>query len=428
MIPSPDPDLGLAARMFAALRELSFDGRGVTRDAYGEGEQRAHGLVREQAAALGLEVSVDGSGNLYATLPGRDRTLPARYTGSHLDSVPVGGNFDGAAGVVAGMAVLAGWRAQGFTPDADVTVMAIRAEESTWFPYSYLGSKAAFGLTGPEVLDLRRADTGRSLREHLREIGLDPDRYGSAALDPARIDRFVELHIEQGPHLVEDGLPVGIVTGIRGSLRYRDMRWLGRYDHSGAVGRHSRSDAVRAAARWMSAIDDAWDTLARRGDDLVVTVGQIGTNPREHAFSKVAGELDCCLDVRSLSEEVLAAYDRIVRDCAADAEARTATRVAFGPRTGSQPARMDVGLVARLSACAEARGIAARTMASGAGHDTAVFAQQGVRSAMIFVRNQHGSHNPDEAMDLDDFGLGARLLADILAAPVPEHDPVRSAV
>lgn len=413
---SPDPDLDLARRLLDTLRDGTADGRGVTRDAYGAGEQYAHDLVRAQALRLGLEARIDGSGNLYVTLPGKDRGLPVRMTGSHLDSVPVGGNFDGAAGVIAGLAVLAGWKAQGYIPSADVTVMGIRAEESTWFPYSYLGSKAAFGLVEPDVLDLCRADTGRRLRDHVSDIGLDPDGYGVAALDPARIGRFVELHIEQGPTLVEADLPVGIVTGIRGSFRYRNMRWIGRYAHSGAVGRKSRSDAVRAAARWMTAIDDAWEALEAQGADLVVTVGQVATNVREHAFSKVAGELDCCIDVRSQSVDVLRDYDRIIRDCAAAAAQLTATQVQFGPQTGSTPAMMDAELVAQLCGFSDARGVPAMTMASGAGHDAAIFAQQGVRSAMIFVRNEHGSHNPDEAMGLDDFGLGARLLADILAA------------
>ncbi|CCN19706.1 Putative amino acid hydrolase, partial [Bordetella bronchiseptica MO211] len=122
---APDPDLDLAARLFDSLRAQSFDGVGVTRDAYGAGEQRAHDLVRACAQDLDLPVRVDASGNLYVTLPGRDPARPARMTGSHLDSVPAGGNFDGAAGVVAGLAVLAGWRAAGWRPAADVTVMAI---------------------------------------------------------------------------------------------------------------------------------------------------------------------------------------------------------------------------------------------------------------------------------------------------------------
>ncbi|MBV7486494.1 Zn-dependent hydrolase [Bordetella sp. BOR01] len=419
---APDPDIDLAARLLDTLRTQSFDGLGVTRDAFGAGEQRAHDLLRTAAHALDLETRTDTSGNLYITLPGRDRDRPVRMTGSHLDSVPAGGNFDGAAGVIAGLAVLAGWRAAGYQPQADVTVMAIRAEESTWFPYSYLGSKAAFGLVEAATLDLRRADTGRPLREHLAALSIDPAGFGQAALQPARIDRFVELHIEQGPTLVDTGTPAGIVTGIRGSLRYRTMRWTGEYAHSGAVARRHRRDAVRAAALWMAELDRAWETLEAFGEDLVVTVGQVSTNPEQHAFSKVAGELDCCIDVRSISPALLERFDRLLRARAEAVAQATSTHVDFGPRTGSLPAAMDAGLIARLATLAQHRGIAAPAMPSGAGHDAAVFAQQGVRTAMIFVRNRHGSHNPQEAMDMPDFAVAAQLLSDILADDCPSTE------
>ena len=126
------------------------------------------------------------------------------FTGSHLDSVPRGGNYDGAAGVVAGLAVLAGWRQAGAIPDCDVTVMGVRAEESAWFPVSYIGSKAAFGLLPAEALQARRFDTQRTLADHIQSCGGQPDRIvqGPAALDASRIAAFFELHIEQGPVLL----------------------------------------------------------------------------------------------------------------------------------------------------------------------------------------------------------------------------------
>jgi len=413
----PPPDLALAAALFAQLRRDGHDGVGITRDAYGPGEQSAHDEAVRLARVLDLEIARDAALNLYLTLPGRDRQAPRVMTGSHLDSVPAGGNYDGAAGVVAGLAVLAGWRAAGFVPPADVTVMAVRAEESTWFPYSYLGSKAAFGLVDRDALQLRRADTGRPLAEHLAECGGNPGAFGQAWLDPTRIARFVELHIEQGPVLVDEALPVGIVTGIRGSLRYRDARVLGNYAHSGAVPRRGRRDAVRAAALLVAAIDDDWERLEARGRDLVVTFGKFCTNPAQHAFSKVAGEVDLCVDVRSQDRAVLDEVDALLDTHARRLEQATGTRIELGPRTGSEPALMDAGIQQALEAAAARHGIAARRMASGAGHDAAVFAQRGVPTGMVFVRNDHGSHNPDEHMDMDDFALGTRLLADVLAAP-----------
>src|SRR5437016_8481862 len=151
---APLPDLTLAARLFDILAEKTRDSIGITRASYGDGEQFAHDLIAETGRAAGLSVTTDVAGNLYVTLRGQD---PARGTfliASHLDSVPQGGNFDGAAGVIAGIAILTAWKRAGFVPPGDVAVMAIRAEESTWFPYSYVGSKAAFGILPKAALDI----------------------------------------------------------------------------------------------------------------------------------------------------------------------------------------------------------------------------------------------------------------------------------
>ncbi|WP_246580073.1 M20/M25/M40 family metallo-hydrolase [Candidatus Sodalis endolongispinus] len=237
--------IALAQRLFTELHGLSFDGSGICRDSYGEGEQRAHDLLRHTAEALVLRVATNAALNLYMTLPGRLPAAPAVITGSHLDSVPCGGNFDGAAGVLAGMAVLAGWVATGFQPQRDVTVMAIRAEESAWFPISYLGSKAAFGLLPPAAMETPRADNGRTLAQHFADNGADAARLLAAPpwLSAAAVACFIELHIEQGPVLLDCGLPLGLVSGICGSLRYRAARCLGRYAHSGATPRGHRQDA-----------------------------------------------------------------------------------------------------------------------------------------------------------------------------------------
>ena len=218
-----EPAFDLARDLFDKLATQSFDGVGITRDTYGPGEQAAHDLVRAEAQRIGLEVTTDAALNLYAALPGQDRTAPKVLVGSHLDSVPRGGNFDGAAGVLSGLAVLAGWRKAGFVPSADTVLVAIRAEESAWFPVSYIGSKAAFGRLDAAALQVCRRDTGRSLANHLLEFGGHPEviKSGVAALDPARIARFVEVHIEQGPVLMGSEQAVGLVSSIRGSFRAR---------------------------------------------------------------------------------------------------------------------------------------------------------------------------------------------------------------
>ncbi|WP_428658646.1 Zn-dependent hydrolase [Reyranella sp.] len=402
-----------AGQWFDHLRRHSQGRLGVTRASYGDGEQMAHELMQAIGQTLGLEKRIDAAGNLYLTLPGRDRSLPAIMTGSHLDSVPEGGNYDGAAGVVAGMAMLARWRRAGRQPERDITVMGVRAEELSWFPAPYIGSRAAFGLLEPEALDFcKRPDTGRSLAQHMAERGFEPERIRAREkqLDAARIKCFLELHIEQGPVLVQKGLPVGIVTGIRGNLRYRDCHVTGRYGHAGAEPRESRQDAVLAAVEFVSRLEQLWLAHEAAGKDLVATVGQFHTDTAVHTMTKIPGEVWFSMDIRSEDNEVLLAIDHELRTVAAEIGARRGVTIDLGACTNALPGPIDKGLRARLERLAGELGIPAVSMASGAGHDSAVFGTQGVSTAMIFVRNDHGSHNPDEAMDLADFAQGLRLL------------------
>ena len=300
-------DTHLAERLFDELRERTTDPPGITRAAFGAGEEIAHEMMRRTARDLGLEIEVDAAGNLYLTMAGRDPALPAWIIGSHLDSVPHGGNFDGAAGVIAGLSAVAALQAAGVRPARPIIVMAIRAEESNWFPLSYLGSRAAFGLLPAAALDTPRADTGRTLRDHMADLGFRPEEVaaGKAFLKPDRIHGFIELHIEQGPVLESAGLPVGLVTGIAGSFRYRTARCLGTYGHSGAVPREHRNDAVFALADLITALDAVWAELLAVGQQATITFGQVATDPELHAFSKVPGEVSFCLDVRSLSTDCL---------------------------------------------------------------------------------------------------------------------------
>src|SRR5476651_591189 len=389
----------LAGQWFDHLRQHSKSRLGVTRASYGDGEQMAHNLMQGIGQTLGLEKRIDPAGNLYLTLPGLDRSLPAIMTGSHLDSVPEGGNYDGAAGVVAGMAMLVRWRRAGRVPKQDITVMGVRAEELSWFPAPYIGSRAAFGLLEPEALDnCKRFDTGRSLAEHMTEAGFRPDRIRAREpqLSAERIRCFLELHIEQGPVLVAKAIPVGIVTGIRGNIRYRECHVTGRYGHAGA--------------ELVSRLEQLWVEHEKAGKDLVTTVGRFHTDTEVHTMTKIPGEIWFSMDIRSEDNDVLLAVDRRLRVMAQEIGARRNVAIDLGAFTNARPGPIDPGMRRRLEGLARALDIPALSMASGAGHDAAVFANQGVPTAMIFVRNEHGSHNPDEAMELADFALGLKLL------------------
>jgi N-carbamoyl-L-amino-acid hydrolase len=412
MVADIQPDLELAESLFDGLSRATRRGRGIVRDSYGVGEQAAHDLARSTATAIGLEVEVDPIGNLFMTLAGRDRRAPRLIIGSHLDSVPQGGNYDGAAGVVAGLCVLSALRRAQIVPDWDLAVMAIRAEESAWFDVPYLGSAGAFGLLDPSCLTTARSDNGRSLEETMRQQGFDPEpiREQRRLLDPSRIRAYLELHIEQGPTLVAEGLPAAVVSGIRGCKRFRHARCTGEYAHSGAVARRQRHDAVAATVALLHHMETVWLRQEAAGADLVLTAGELFTDPAMHGPSKIAGETRFVLDLRSLSDATMDAVAAEARAAAARISADYRVTIDLGATSDSPPAVMDARLRARL------RGLLEHPfeMASGAGHDAAVFAKLGIPSGMIFVRNENGSHNADEAMSLDDFAVGARALLGLL--------------
>ncbi|MFE3836243.1 Zn-dependent hydrolase [Pseudogemmobacter sonorensis] len=408
----PAPDMALAERMFDELLARTGDGPGVTREAFGRGEQIAHDMLAREARLLGLEVTVDAGGNMLVTLPGRAPDGKRVLMGSHLDSVPVGGNFDGAAGVLAGLAVLSGWCKAGLRPRRDVSVIAIRAEESNWFPWSYVGSKSALGLLPAEALEVKRSDTGRSLRDHMADLGLDPAQVavGVPQLRPETLAAYVELHIEQGPVLIGADVPVSLVTGIRGSFRYREMKVIGEYAHSGAVPMAWRHDAVVAASELVVFLQQEWERMEAEGHDMTATVGILTTDPAQHAFSKIAGEVSMSIDIRSHDKATLDEMRRRLHLALDRIAAARGVRFETGPLTTSAAALMDGHLLKVFGDAMAEQRLPHHAMASGAGHDAAVFAGAGVPSLMLFVRNQNGSHNPDEAMEMADFDKSVQLL------------------
>ncbi|RAI42771.1 Zn-dependent hydrolase [Rhodoplanes roseus] len=408
--------LTLAARLFDEIGQKTFDGVGVTRAAYGSGEQLAHDILAREARGVGLTTHVDAALNLHMTLAGADREKPALVIGSHLDSVPQGGNFDGLAGVLAGLACVAALRGDGVVPARDVTVMAIRSEENAWFAAQHVGSRAALGLLGDALDTARRIDTKRSLADHMAEAGADlvPLRAGTPLIDPARIAAYLELHIEQGPVLDGAEIPVGIVTGIRGNVRWREIVCRGEPGHSGVVPRTMRRDAVMAVAELIGRMEALWEEIERDGGDLVLTFGQVSTDPAAHGVTNIPGLVTACFDARSHSDAVL---DRVAAALTATTDeiaARRGVAFDFSPMTRDRPIAMDTGLQARLVAAATALGIPHMRIASGAGHDAGDFAAAGIPSAMVFVRNQNGSHNPHEAMRVEDFSQGVRLLESVV--------------
>ncbi|MEP4013610.1 MAG: hydantoinase/carbamoylase family amidase [Sulfitobacter sp.] len=401
-----------AKRLFAELAEISADPPGVTRASFGPLESAAHDLIRREAEHIGLEHRTDSIGNLYVTLPGQDRTAPVLMTGSHLDSVPHGGNYVGAAGVLAGLYMLE-QLAQGPQPPCDITLMAIRAEEMIWFPEHYLGSRAAFGLLPKDAPErVKRSDTGRTLADHMTEAGFDPQaiRDGKAHLDPRRIRAFVEVHIEQGPILVEARKPIGIVTGIRGNIRHRFARIMGETTHAGGVPRQGRRDTVMAGAELVATLESWWLQTENSGGDMVLTIGEFSTDPAQHGITKVPGHLGFTLDMRSQDSNILDQFDHFLQSTVAKITTRRGVSIDLGPATRAAPAPMTAAIQTGLIEAARHYGVEQISLPSGGGHDCATFAEMGVAAGMLFIRNENGSHNPDEYMALEDFLCAAEVL------------------
>lgn len=405
--------LAFARRIFEDIGSITKDASaGYTREGYSPVENLVHEYFKGIGAQLGLEQRTDAAGNLYLTCPGERRELPAFVSGSHADSVPQGGDYDGIAGIAAALTVAWWMRRRGLRPLRDFTVLVTRLESSAFYGKAYVGSLAMTGRLRPEDLALRHRTKSLTLGEAIRLAGFDPAAMvtGRPLVDLSRFSAFVELHIEQGPKL--DANPVkriGIVTGVRGNLRHKRIACIGETAHSGAVDFEFRHDAVLATAELLLSMEKHWKHRLDREEDLVFTAGVVSTGPAA-AISKVPGLVTFCTDMRSLSMGTLERFHEMLELDAARISRKRGVRFELDPLQRTSSARLDNRLVARLAITASENGIPYIAMASGAGHDAAVLSNSGVPAAMIFVANEHGSHNPNEAMEMKDFMQGVKLL------------------
>jgi N-carbamoyl-L-amino-acid hydrolase len=404
----------MAERLFDEVRKLSFDGVGVTRESYGRGESAAAAFLRDIAQEEGLQVETDRAANLLFRLPGKSSEAPSIWCGSHMDSVPQGGNYDGLAGIVAGLLCLVARKRAGHAGVPDFRVIAFRGEESAWFGKAYMGSGALFGKLGPEDLELKQRNTGATLASCMLQAGADVEaiRAHQPLFAKESVRAYLELHIEQGPVMVARELPLGVVSGIRGNVRHNRITCTGEAGHSGAVPRWLRRDAMFAVADLIMRLDEHWRALLERGIDLVVTTGVVSTDAAEHSISRIPGRVGFSFEARSKSLDTLEGFYELLRaECKAIGRDRRVS-FEFDRRMLSDPATMDPRICDILSRTCKNQGTPFEVIASGAGHDASLFANAGIPSGMLFIRNRNGSHNPDEAMDIDDFMPGVQVLSD----------------
>jgi allantoate deiminase len=384
----------LAADLRAAS-EIGADGGGVTRFAWSPELALANAWLMERLTALGLEAEIDPAGNVIGRWNAGEGK--AVLLGSHLDTVPRGGCYDGALGVVAALDAVRRLRAEGVEPRRPLWVVSFNDEEGSRFQTGMLGSRAFVGDLALE--DWRR----RGVPEAMAEAGFEFDRLPEAA----RVEEagaYLELHIEQGPTLERSGIDLGIVTAVTGMLGFR-ARLLGEANHAGTTPMEARRDALAGAARAVLALRDE----ARGRGDMTANVGVLTVEPG--GFNVIPGAVEFTVDVRSPTPEGFARVDSFVRETLERIAADEGLALELAETHGKAPVQLDAGLQDVLEEAARAEGATTLRMPSGAGHDAMVLARH-VPAAMLFVPSRGGvSHSPDEHTPDALCELGARVLA-----------------
>jgi allantoate deiminase len=372
--------------------------------------REVHKLLRERMEALGMTVTLDAAGNLRGLWQPQGSRAKRLIVGSHIDTVPNAGAFDGILGVT--MALECAEIAQELKLPLTIEIVAFSEEEGVRFGVPFIGSRAAAGRFDPALLKLKDAD-GVTLEDAIRDFGLDPGEIEEAAVGEDALG-FFEIHIEQGPALEAEGLQVAAVTAIVGQSRHT-LTWTGHANHAGTTPMHLRRDALAGAAEWIVATE----SLAQRTEGLVATVGHLDVEP--NAANVIAGAVRVSLDVRHADDS---ARKSAVEALLAQAKAIAARRglALQCARQMDQPAvPMDERLTAFLAEATEAAGLPVKLMPSGAGHDAMVMASR-VPTAMLFLRSPGGlSHHPDETVLEEDVAaaLGVcRKFLERLAAEV----------
>lgn len=377
-------DIIQACRELAAMSEEP--GR-ITRTFLSPPMHDVHRRAGEWMSAAGMRVSVDAIGNLRGYYEGRVAGAPRLVIGSHLDTVPNAGAFDGPLGVIMGIALVG--RLAGRRCDFGIEVIGFSEEEGVRFGVPFLGSLAVAGEFDEDLLDRRDAN-GCAMAAAIRAFGLDPARVGEAALrDP--VLGYVEFHIEQGPVLESLSAPLGVVTGIVGQTRMQ-IEFKGKANHAGTTPMRLRRDALPAAAEWVVAVEQT----ARATAGLVATVGRVEVSPG--ATNVIPGNVTVSLDVRHADDKTRrVAVDEILR-AAGDIAGRRGVSVERGERYDQSGVRCDPALASRLGCAVAKAGYPAHSLVSGAGHDAMILARK-FPAAMLFVRTPGGvSHHPDETV------------------------------
>lgn len=399
------------AWVMATLERIGEFGRaerGYRRLAFGDADWAARAFVADRMREAGLEVRSDPCGNLIGRLPGRDPQAPAVATGSHVDTVPEGGNYDGVVGTVGGLAAVMRLQARGPLTHP-LEFILFMSEESSRFGFATMGSKAMAGLANLAAWARATDPDGQDLPGVFAERGLDAGGLAGAVRGRGALKAFVELHIEQGPVLEQAGLQIGVVEGIAAPTRLQ-VTVRGVAGHSGATPMGQRQDALASASRMVLAVQAAAEREAAAG--TVGTVGLLKVHPG--AMNVIPGLVELWVDIRGIEAASIArAVDEVQAVIASIAETHR-TPASVQTLTADRPVSMDPGVVAAVEAACGRLGLAYRRMPSGAGHDAMNMAHI-APAGLIFIPCRGGvSHNPDEYASPADILAGVDVLTETL--------------
>lgn len=400
-----------ALRAIAECRQaatMSEDPERITRRFLTPPMHQVHALLRDRMEGLGMTVRVDAAGNLRGLWQPPEASNKRLAIGSHIDTIPDAGAFDGVLGVAIALELVE--IARDLKLPLAIEVIAFSEEEGVRFGVPFIGSRAVAGRFDPALLNCEDAE-GVTLDAAIRAFGLDPNMIDDAVLDHDAIG-FVEIHIEQGPVLDSEGLGLATVTGIVGQTRLT-LEFAGQANHAGTTPMRLRHDAMAAAAEWITQVE----SLALETEGLVATVGKVDVEP--NAANVIPGKALVSLDVRHAHDASRThAVDKLAENANAIAE-RRGLALQRTDRLDQPAVPMDERLTSFLADAIEAAGMPPKQMPSGAGHDAMVMASR-VPSAMLFLRSPGGiSHHPSEAVREEDveaaLHVGRRFLERLAA-------------
>jgi allantoate deiminase len=406
----PDPEFTQLAekaldrcRLIAGFTETSGS---ISRTFLSHPMRDCHRAISTWMEELGMHVSVDAVGNLRGLHGRGERTR--LLMGSHLDTVPFAGAYDGVLGVCIALAIIEALGSVALP--FDVEVLGFSEEEGVRFRAPFLGSLAAVGRFDSKLLDLRDS-SGCTVQEAIRQFGLDPTRIEEASVDE-RAFAYLEFHIEQGPVLDTAGESIAAVEAIAGQSRL-EVVFAGHANHAGTTPMQLRRDALSGAAEWMTRVEQR----ARSIDGLVATIGTLRVSPG--AGNVVPGEVRASLDVRHRCDETRTSAARNMCGDAKQIAVQRGLEFSWEERVNQNAVPMDKRLVNLIERAMRRIGEVPRRMISGAGHDAMIMAEK-TPSAMVFVRSIGGiSHHPDEAVRLEDvekaIRVGVAMLTDLAA-------------